>query len=94
MTVEWVDRAKNLLALIWVTATPAERDVLERAYHEINDRLSRGPQFLGESRREGERVWFYPPLAVRFQMIPHGPVKVTHVARVRATTTEDDDPPA
>lgn len=93
MAVEWTDRALNQWALIWVTATTAERPVFERTYRDINDRLARGPQFLGESRGDGERVWFCHPLAVRFQLIPNGPVKVFNVARTRKTESPppDDD---
>ncbi len=96
MTVEWLDRAKNLWAFIWVTATPDEREVLERTYHEINGRLARNAQFLGEGRQGGERVWFHHPLVVRYRAIPHGPVEVSHVARLRGSVhpPPDDGPDA
>jgi hypothetical protein len=90
MTVEWLDRARNQWALIWVTATVDERDEFEKAYREINDRLARNAQFLGEGRWGNERAWFHPPLVVRFRLIPHGPIEVLHVARTRKT----DNPPA
>ena len=93
MAVEWTERARNQWALIWVTATPDERGVFERTYREVNDRLSRGPQFLGESRGDGERVWFCHPLAIRFRMLPNGPVKVFNVARTRRAESPPDDEP-
>src|SRR5258708_2133193 len=47
MSAEWHDFARDRLADIWVTATPAEREVIERAVHEINARLAADPSFLG-----------------------------------------------
>jgi hypothetical protein len=89
MSVEWHDRARDQLADIWATSEPAERDVVEAVVHEINARLAAEAQFLGESRRPNERVWFHHPLVVRFHLILGGQIRITHVARLRPWTANE-----
>lgn len=89
MSVEWHDRAKDRLADIWVTTTQTERDEVEQAVHDINARLDVEAQFLGESRRTNERVWFRHPLVVLYQFFPGGLVRVAHVALLRPWTANE-----
>lgn len=91
MTPEWHDHALDLLADIWVAATTADRERIEQAVAEINRALASGPQVLGESRGGSDRAWFHPPLVVRFRVLPNQPVKVQHVARLKALFPDSDD---
>jgi hypothetical protein len=92
MTPEWHDDALDQLADIWVAATPADRERIEKAVAEINRMLGSGPQFLGESRGGYDRAWFHPPLVIRFRVLPNQPAKVQHVAPLRRHFAEPDGP--
>lgn len=91
MIPEWHDDALDQLADIWVAATTADRERIERAVTEINRALESGPQFLGESRGGSDRAWFHPPLVIRFRVLPNQPVKVQHVASLRRHFSNPDD---
>lgn len=70
MTPIWHDQALDELADIWVRATRAERDEVERAVNEINRELSDQPWLKGESRGPTTRIVIIDPLTVRFQVLP------------------------
>jgi plasmid stabilization system protein ParE len=90
MTVEWTDYALDQLADIWVTITPAERDVIEQTVDAINARLAVDPSSVGESRADNRRVWFRHPLVVIYRLVPGGGVIVSHVAKLRPWRADDN----
>jgi plasmid stabilization system protein ParE len=56
--------AEALLADIWMRAP--DRAAVSRAAHAIEQLLGRAPHDQGESREEGFRVCFEPPLGVTY----------------------------
>jgi hypothetical protein len=77
-TVTWVPAAEQELANIWLNAT--DRNAVTRAAHAIERRLRRDPLYTGESRTQGTRVAFLPPLACLFRVVEDDLlVEVIHV---------------
>lgn len=66
-TVRWGRAALSQLAEIWLQH-PSERDAINRAADGIDRRLSVDPAQQGESRDQGRRVLFAPPLAAFFRV--------------------------
>lgn len=68
--VEWLESAENQLASAWVGADSGLRQAITTAAHRVESDLSTDPEHAGESRDEGERIHFIPPLAVTFEVDP------------------------
>ena len=66
--VEWLDAALDDLSAIWMEATPAERQSVTSACHELDQRLARNPLDESESRPNDLRIAFAPPLTVRIRV--------------------------
>jgi len=82
--VVWLETALDLLADIWVQATPEERDRIAAAIDRANAELADDPSGSGESRSGNDRVLCRLPIAVRFRVDPGPTVIVYHVHHVRA----------
>ncbi len=80
MKAEWDDASSDALADIWVVATPAERDEIERAVLRANRLLAGDPENEGESRGGNARVLIVPPLTVWYRVQP-GPQAVVFGVR-------------
>jgi hypothetical protein len=78
---EWIDKARDALADIWVAATPDDRDAIERAVLEINRELADDPANKGESRTATSRALIVPPLTVWFRVLPGPQARVFGVRR-------------
>ena len=78
--VVWSDRASDQLADFYVTIPREKRERLFDVVTALNERLTEGPQFVGESRVGNRRVYFCPPLCVHFSVIPHGPVLIDKIS--------------
>lgn len=79
MNPEWANRASDVLADIWVEATPDERDQIERAVLRANNELADDPANKGESRAGGLRVLISPPLTLWFRVLPGQRARVVNV---------------
>lgn len=66
-SVVWQPDAIQELAAIWLRV--ADRNGITRATQEVDDLLSREPRIQGESRIGTQRVFFVPPLGIRFEVI-------------------------
>lgn len=66
--VEWLRSAVDELARIWLDSDGTARQILTRAAHEIDERFRTDAQNEGESRANGRRITFIPPLAVTFRI--------------------------
>ena len=80
MNPDWDDAAKDELADIWVTATPEERDEIEKAVLRANRELADDPE-VGESRDGNSRVHFVPPLTLWYRVMPDSRARVVSVRR-------------
>jgi hypothetical protein len=65
-TVTWKTWAQNLLASLWLNASPEDRPAITAAADEIDRLLRTDPESVGESRDGGDRILFVPPLYVIF----------------------------
>jgi hypothetical protein len=65
-TVLWLPPAETELAALWLDVDI--RLAVTRAAHQIDRALRRNPSEQGESRDEGLRVMFEPPLGVTFRV--------------------------
>jgi plasmid stabilization system protein ParE len=65
--VDWLPAAEQELADVWLQA--ADRDAVSQAAHAIDQVLELDPHHAGESRPEGRRILFAPPLGVIFRII-------------------------
>lgn len=82
MTVRWEEIALAGLADAWLAAKSEERRWIVSAAEEIDRQLVSDPRTLGESRSEGCRVAFVPPLGVLFR-VADDTVSVLRVWRLR-----------
>ena len=64
--VEWLQSALDDLASVWVQAESALRRAITTAANSIDPQLRNDPEQQGESREDGERVLFIPPLGISF----------------------------
>jgi hypothetical protein len=62
--VFWVTEAEEELAAIWLDAD--DRNAIATAAHVIDIALRLDPETVGESRGEGRRIFWEPPLGVIF----------------------------
>lgn len=79
-TVEWLPDAEAELAGAWLAAP--DRAAVTRAAHALEKDLRTRPESLGESRPDGRRLAFVPPLGVIFRVRPRDRrVRLLHVWR-------------
>ncbi len=76
MKPEWTDKATDDLADIWVAATLAERNEIERAVLHANRKIGDDPENAGESRGGTARVFVSPPVTVWYRVRPNGQARV------------------
>jgi hypothetical protein len=62
--VFWISEAEGELAAIWLQS--GDRNAITVAAHAIDSALRTNPEEAGESRDEGRRILFEPPLGVIF----------------------------
>lgn len=65
-TVIWLPDAEAELAAIWLAS--GQRSAVTRAAAELDRRLAENATNEGESRPNGRRITFQPPLAVIFRV--------------------------
>jgi hypothetical protein len=65
-TVVWTKQAMDLLAHVWNGAT--DRQAVTDASDEVDRALRRDAHLRGESRENGDRILFEPPLGVHFRV--------------------------
>jgi plasmid stabilization system protein ParE len=81
-TVLWSSDAERRLAQIWLDAT--NRDAVAHAADEIDSKLRRDPERVGESRHQSDRLVVVFPLAVYFHVSTEDRiVRVLTVRRAR-----------
>jgi hypothetical protein len=61
--VRWEKIAMNALAALWLQAPPLRRKITE-ATHQIDQQLHTDPLENSESRPDGRRILFVPPLGI------------------------------
>ncbi len=67
--MEWLADAEQELARIWLAASDRQR--VTRASQNLDARLGNDPENDGESRPEGRRILFEPPLGAVYRVLPH-----------------------
>jgi hypothetical protein len=70
--VRWERRALDELARLWMQANAVQRQSITAASHALDQRLGVDPHREGESRSNGRRITFVPPLAVDFRIEADG----------------------
>jgi hypothetical protein len=70
--VRWERRALDELTDHWIQADSLQRRATTAAVHRIDKRLQADAPDEGESRAQGRRIVFEPPLAVTFRIEPDG----------------------
>jgi hypothetical protein len=70
--VRWEKRALAALTNLWLQADSAGRKAITAATHALDTRLRRDPHNEGESRSDGRRIAFEPPLAIVFRVEAYG----------------------
>ena len=79
-TVYWLPDVEQELADLWLSAPG--RGAVTRAAHAIDRFLQSDPQNAGESRPNGRRILFAPPLGVLIRVIPDDlRVEIVHLWR-------------
>lgn len=63
-TVRWKKSAVTELTAIWVEADSVGRQAITQAVHHLEQRLRVDPHSQGESRPQGRRIVFVPPLGL------------------------------
>jgi hypothetical protein len=82
--VVWLKTALDELTAIWLQEGSALRQAITAAAHAIDPLLQVDPQNQGESRADGQRILFQPPLGVTFEVRePAGVVRILHVWLIR-----------
>ena len=66
--VEWLEQALSQLAKEWLDADSGLRAAITATAHAVEQRLSRAPDRVGESREPGTRVLVVAPLTVTFHV--------------------------
>jgi hypothetical protein len=78
--VRWEEAALNELASAWTQGDSKSRRAITAAAQLIEQQLQHRPERQGESRDEGKRVLFVPPLGIRFRVdSPQHLVSILHV---------------
>lgn len=78
--VIWLQAALDELTDIWLQADSASRQAIREASNHIDHVLVSAPGQTGESRTEGERIHFEPPLGITFDInTAEHRVRILHV---------------
>lgn len=78
--VEWAEDALSELATIWTSADSDLRAAVTAATNQIDQHLQADPLGVGESRPDGRRVHFVPPLGLIYRL--HEDEQTVIVSRV------------
>jgi hypothetical protein len=70
--VEWLQSALDELMNLWTQGSSAQRKAITAASHALEQRLCTNPFGEGESRSQGRRITFVPPLAVTYSIEADG----------------------
>jgi hypothetical protein len=70
--VKWHQGALDELTRIWTLADSNQRKGITAATHALDQRLGSRPEEEGESRSEGRRITFFPPLSLLFRIEKDG----------------------
>jgi hypothetical protein len=82
--VIWLQQALDELATIWVQADSVVRQAITETAYVIDQELQSDPEGQGESRADGERVFFVYPLGIQFEVDAQRlVVRVLHVWDIR-----------
>ena len=68
--VKWQPEALNNLTNLWLSAATDDRREITKAVRQIELALQNDPFGASESRPNGRRIFFGPPLGVLFQVDP------------------------
>ncbi len=78
--IVWLQSALDELTEIWTNASSQLRKAVTKASHAVDVELLANPEDKGESRPNGRRVEFFPPLGVTYRVnIQDGIVVILHV---------------
>jgi hypothetical protein len=66
--VRWKKSALAELTSLWMGADSERRQAITEAAHQIDQQLQLNPDKQGESRPDGRRIFFAPPLGVLFRI--------------------------
>jgi hypothetical protein len=70
--VDWLQDVLDALAQFWMESDSNLRKAITKACHAVEKRLAMDPETEGESRADGRRITFEPPLAVVFRVEADG----------------------
>jgi hypothetical protein len=70
--VEWLQDVLDALAQLWMQSDSDLRQAITKACYAVEKRLAKDPENEGESRVDGRRITFEPPLAVVFRLEADG----------------------
>jgi hypothetical protein len=80
--VVWLPDVEQELAQIWLNAP--NRDLVSQAAFRIDLSIEVDPNYVGESRPNGRRIYFMPPLGIIYRVLESTQrVEVIHVWRFR-----------
>ena len=80
--IEWLQSALDELSKIWTEAPSSVRKAITAASHDIDKHLPNRPDEQGESRPDGRRIAFFPPLGITYRVeVQSSVVIVIHVWR-------------
>jgi plasmid stabilization system protein ParE len=86
-SVRWSRQAHDMLAQLWLDHD-AERAEITQAAAMLDQLLLSDPQAQGESRDDGRRILFVPPLVIVFRVdSDHSVVRVLNVRHLRRRGT-------
>ena len=80
--LDWIQSALEELTNNWLRADSVLRQAITRAIDEIEMCLLRNPHGEGESRSNGQRITFVPPLAITFRVEADGETVTVLQARL------------
>ncbi len=84
LRVVWLQSALDELATLWLQADSALRQAITATTQTVDQELRANPARLGESREQGERVFFVYPLGIQFEIdLQRSIVRVLHVWDIR-----------
>jgi hypothetical protein len=89
--VEWLEQALSQLAKEWLDADSGLRAAITATTHAVEQRLSRAPDRVGESREPGTRVLVVPPLTVTFHVNVRTSTTLISGVRVHRRRPRNDD---
>ena len=85
--VRWSRQALDAVAQLWLD-NPAQRAEFTQATATIDQLLLVNPHEQGESREDGRRILFVPPLVVVFSVdIDHDVVRVVNIRHLKPRRT-------